>query len=398
MNIRRLDEFDIAGKRIAIRVDLNVPLNGKEVANDERIHAVLPTISMCMDRGAEIVLLSHLGRPKGRSIDRYSLQPIAAHLSKLARVPVCFVVDWRSKFLNSNTANCVHPGKISVLENVRFDPREERNDTELGRDFASIGDIYVMDAFGTAHRAHSSTCSAIESAKIACAGPLLSKEIETIEGVLKHPKRPLVAVVGGSKVSGKLEVLHRLSELADAILVGGGMANTFLLAQGRQIGKSLVEPELVQAARSISTATSVPLPTDVMTCHEISPTCVATLRRTDEVSQGDTIADIGPNTARNFATIIREAGTVLWNGPMGVFEFDQFGEGTRVVTEAIAETKAKTLAGGGDTIAALDRNGLRNQIDYVSTGGGAFLSLVEGKELAALKALKNHAKQALSAI
>lgn len=394
MNVRTLHDTDIAGKRVAIRVDLNVPLNGTKVANDERIRAILPTLSECRDRGAEVVLLSHLGRPKGQADARYSLQPVASHLAQLINNPVTLVADWRATFLNAKPSVGVRPGEVAMVENVRFEEGEERNDSHLGREFASIGEVYVMDAFGTAHRAHSSTSAAIESAKIACAGPLLTKEIDSIESALKAPKRPLVAVIGGAKVSGKLEVLHRLAEIADTILVGGGMANTFLLADGYDVGNSLVEPDLVREARSIASSTNVPLPVDVMTCTELSSSSIATLRCIEETRADEIIADIGPITARMFAALIREAGTVLWNGPMGVFEFNQFGEGTRVVSEAIAETHAETLAGGGDTIAAMDRNGLREEIDYVSTGGGAFLNLVEGKKLPALEALEIHMKRA----
>lgn len=390
MNVHTLDGIDIAGKRVAIRVDLNVPLNGNEVANDERIRAILPTLTLCRERGAEVVLLSHLGRPKGRPDARYSLQPVADYLAQLLNRPVAFVSNWRSTFLNTKPYLGVRPGSVAMLENVRFEKGEELNDPNLGREFASIGEVYVMDAFGTAHRAHASTCAAIDFATIACAGPLLLNEIDSIERAVSNPRRPLVAVIGGSKVSGKLQVLHRLADIADTILVGGGMANTFLLAHGLHVGNSLVEPDLVGEARSISSATNVPLPTDVMACKELASSSIATLRRTKEIQNDDIIADIGPITARKFASLIRDAGTVLWNGPMGVFEFDQFGEGTRVVSEAIADTRAETVAGGGDTIAAMDRNGLRGKIDYVSTGGGAFLHLVEGKELPALGALKNH--------
>lgn len=394
MNVRTLDGTDIAGKRVAIRVDLNVPLNGTEVANDERIRAILPTLSLCREEGAEVVLLSHLGRPKGQVDARYSLQPVADYLAQLLNHPVRLVTDWRRTFLNTETSNRVRPRAVAMLENVRFEEGEELNDPNLGREFASIGEVYVMDAFGSAHRAHASTSAAIDSAKVACAGPLLIHEIDSIQRAISNPKRPLVAVIGGAKVSGKLQVLHRLAKIADSILVGGGMANTFLLASGLRVGNSLVEPDLANDARSISSSTNVPLPTDVMTCTELSSSSIATLRRTTEIRDADIIGDIGPVTARKFASLIRDAGTVLWNGPMGVFEFNQFGEGTRVVTEAIAETQADTVAGGGDTIAALERNGLRDAIDYVSTGGGAFLSLVEGKQLPALEALKNHANRA----
>ncbi len=391
MNVQTLVDTDIEGKRVAIRVDLNVPLNGTVVANDERIRAILPTLELCRERGAEVVLLSHLGRPRGRVDARYSLQPVADYLAQLLNRPVTLVANWRATFLNSRSSLGVRPGTVAMLENVRFEKGEERNDPHLGREFASIGEVYVMDAFGTSHRAHASTSAAIDSAKMACAGPLLINEIDSIERAVSNPKRPLVAVIGGAKVSGKLQALHRLAEIADTILVGGGMANTFLLANGLHIGNSLVEPELVGEARSIASVTDIPLPSDVMTCKELSSSSIATVRRTREIQDDDIIADIGPITARIYASLIREAGTVLWNGPMGVFEFDQFGEGTRVVSEAIADTLAETLAGGGDTIAAMDRNGLRHEIDYVSTGGGAFLNLVEGKELPALRALKDHA-------
>ncbi|MCY3885236.1 MAG: phosphoglycerate kinase [Gammaproteobacteria bacterium] len=396
MNIRTLDDIEIRNKRVAIRVDLNVPLNGTEVANDERIRAILPTLKLCRDRGAEVVLLSHLGRPDGAQDSRFSLQPVATRLSQLLDLPVKLVAEWRATYLNSGLSKRVRPGEISILENVRFESGEKKNDQELGREFASIGEIYVMDAFGTAHRAHASTNAAIECAEVACAGPLLIQEIQTIERALKDPKRPLIAVIGGSKISGKLEVLHHLSKLADSILVGGGMANTFLLAHGHQLGQSLVEPDLAGEARSIASAAKVPLPVDVMTSNGISSSSIATLRRCKDVHQHETIVDIGPNTARMYASMIRKAATVLWNGPMGVFEFDQFGEGTRVVAEAIADTSAMTIAGGGDTIAALDRNGLRSEIDYVSTGGGAFLNLVEGKELPSLTALEKHASRTLA--
>lgn len=394
MNVRTLDCTDIGGKRVAIRVDLNVPLNGTKVTNDERIQAILPTLLLCRDRGAEVILLSHLGRPKGRPDSKYSLQPVAKYLAQLLDRPVTFIADWRKTFLSAEPSKNVCPGTIAMLENVRFEEGEERNDSNLGREFASIGEVYVMDAFGTSHRAHASTSAAIESAKIACAGPLLMNEIDSIERAISNPKRPLVAVIGGAKVSGKLQVLHRLAEIADTILVGGGMANTFLLAHGFTVGNSLVESELVSEALSITATARVPLPTDVMACRELTPSSIATLRRITEIRNDDIIADIGPITARTFASLIRDAGTVLWNGPLGVFEFNQFGEGTRVVSEAIAETQAETVAGGGDTVSAMEQNGLRDKIDYVSTGGGAFLNLVEGKELPSLKALKNHAKRA----
>lgn len=389
MNLRSLESVDIGGKRVAIRVDFNVPMSGTRIDNDQRIRACVPTINQCLNRRAEVVLLSHLGRPKGRLNPDLSLDPVASHLSKLLDQHVDLVSE-RTDFLDSGSTATVRPGRVSLLENLRFEAGEEQNDPELARDLASIGDVYVMDAFGTAHRAHASTFGAIEFSAIACAGPLLLEEVNSIRRVMDSPKRPLVAVVGGAKISGKLEVLIRLADLADCILVGGGMANTFLLAQGYPTGKSLVEPDLAETAKSIASATDVPLPSDLMTCKSVEQSSNATLRLLHEVCNDDVIVDIGPSTARKFALRLRDAGTILWNGPMGVFELDQFGEGTRIVAEAIANSNAYTLGGGGDTISALERNGLRSKIDYVSTGGGAFLNLVEGRKLPSLAALERH--------
>ncbi len=390
-----LESVDIAGKRVVIRVDLNVPLADGQVANDERIRATLPTIQYCLDREAEVVLVSHLGRPQSRVDPRFSLQPVSQHLSQLFERKVRLVVDWQDEFLNdpSNENEGVVSGRISLIENIRFDPREEQNDSSLGSELARVGDIYVMDAFGTAHRAHASTSAAIQCASLACAGPLLAQELESLERVMLDPKRPLIAVVGGAKISGKLEALVRLSEVADTILVGGGMANTFLLAKGNPVGRSLVEEDLTDMAVSIMERTDVPLPIDAMTCTEIAIEKVATLRSVNEVRDTDTISDIGPRTARDYAARLQHAQTIVWNGPMGVFEFDQFGEGTRVVGEAIATSSAYTLAGGGDTIAAMENYGLKRSMSYVSTGGGAFLAVLEGKELPSVRALKVHSHQ-----
>lgn len=390
MNLLSLDSVDIGGKRVVIRADLNVPRTGTRIDNDQRIRAVLPTIHHCLDHGAEVVLLSHLGRPKGHYDPDYSLGPVARHLSTLLDRCVDLVVNWRELFVEPGSTTRPSSGKASLVENLRFEEGEERNDPLLARDLASIGDVYVVDAFGTAHRAHASTYGAIELSTVACAGPLLLQEVNSILEAMKSPKRPLVAVVGGAKVSGKLEVLNNLAKIADTILVGGGMANTFLLAHGYQTGNSLVEPELAETAKSIANATNVPLPSDVMTCKSVEKSSRATLRLSHEIHDDDVIVDIGPCTAREFATRIEEAGTIIWNGPMGVFEFDQFGEGTRIVAEAIAESNAYTLGGGGDTVSALERNGLRSKMDYVSTGGGAFLNLIEGKKLPSIAALEKH--------
>ncbi len=390
MNLLSLDSVEIRGKRVVIRADLNVPLTGNKIDNDQRIRAVLPTIEHCLNHDAEVVLLSHLGRPKGHFDPDYSLAPIARHLSTLLDRCVDLVANWRGVFVDPASTTRPSSGKVSLVENLRFEEGEERNEPDLARDLSSIGDVYVMDAFGTAHRAHASTCAAIEFSTVACAGPLLLQEVNSILGAMKSPKRPLVAVVGGAKVSGKLEVLHNLAKIADTILVGGGMANTFLLAQGYATGKSLAEPELADTARSIANATNVPVPSDLMTCKSVKKTSRATLRRVHEIQDDDVIVDIGPCTAREFAARLGDAGTVIWNGPMGVFEFDQFGEGTRIVAEAIAGSNAYTLGGGGDTISALERNGLRSKLDYVSTGGGAFLKLIEGKKLPSIAALEKH--------
>ena len=390
MNLLSLDSVEIRGKRVVIRADLNVPLTGNKIDNDQRIRAVLPTIDHCLNHDAEVVLLSHLGRPKGRYDPDYSLAPIARHLSTLLDQCVDLVVDWRGVFVDPVSTTRPSSGKVSLVENLRFEEGEERNEPVLARDLSSIGDVYVMDAFGTAHRAHASTCAAIEFSTVACAGPLLLQEVNSILEAMKSPKRPLVAVVGGAKVSGKLEVLNNLAKIADTILVGGGMANTFLLAQGYATGKSLVEPELADTAKSIANATNVPLPSDLMTCKSVEKSSRATLRLVHEIQDDDVIVDIGPCTARDFAARLGDAGTVIWNGPMGVFEFDQFGEGTRIVAEAIAGSNAYTLGGGGDTISALERNGLRSKLDYVSTGGGAFLNLIEGKKLPSITALERH--------
>ena len=388
MNYCALEHVDIEGKRVAIRVDLNVPVENETITNDERIRAILPTLHYCLNRNTEVILLSHFGRPKGVVDPKFSLRPVAKRLAELLQRPVPLVNQWRENFLSGQAEKKPKIGSVSLFENLRFEDGEEENDPTLAEELASIGDIYVMDAFGTAHRAHASTYGAIERATIACAGPLLSQEIDTLQKVLVSPARPLVAVIGGAKVSGKLEVLKNLSRIADAILVGGGMANTFLLAHGYPTGNSLVESDLTDLARSISRATNVPLPSDVMTSRSIEPSSKATLRLVDDVRDDDLIVDIGPITARQFASHLRQAGTILWNGPMGVFEFDQFGEGTRIVAEAVASSDGFTLGGGGDTIAALEHNGLRDHLNYVSTGGGAFLEFVEGRKLPSIAALE----------
>ena len=385
MKLKSLDDFDLAEKRVVIREDLNVPLDDGRIRNDERIQAALPTIKQCLQRNAAVIVLSHLGRPiEGEFDPKFSLQPVADALSRALSQTVPLISDWYD-------GTDVAPGQAVLLENVRFARGEKSNDQSLARRFAELGDIFVMDAFATAHREHASTAGAIELALDACAGPLLTAEIDALTKAMADPARPLVAVIGGAKVSGKLEVLENLASVADTIIVGGGMANTFLSASV-DVGSSLCEPELVPHARRIMSRCDVPLPTDVVTSESISASSRALLRQIGEIPQNEMIVDVGPVSARRCASIIKEAGTLIWNGPMGVFEHDQFGEGTRVIGEAIADSSAYSLAGGGDTIAAIAHNDLRDGIDYISTAGGAFLEYLAGRELPAIAALKRKAQ------
>ena len=385
MKLKSLDDFDLAEKRVVIREDLNVPLDNGRIRNDERIQAALPTIKQCLQRNASVIVLSHLGRPiEGEFDPNFSLQPVADALSQALGQAVPLISD-------SHDGIDVAPGQAVLLENVRFARGEKSNDESLARRFAELGDIFVMDAFATAHREHASTAGAIELASKACAGPLLTAEIDALTKAMADPARPLVAVIGGAKVSGKLEVLENLASVADTIIVGGGMANTFLSASV-DVGSSLCEPELVPHATKIMSRCDVPLPTDVVTSESISASSRALLRQIGEIPQNEMVVDVGPVSARRCASIIKEAGTLIWNGPLGVFEHDQFGEGTRVVGEAIAESSAYSLAGGGDTIAAIAHNDLRDGIDCISTAGGAFLEYLAGRELPAIAALKRKAQ------
>ncbi len=385
MAINKLADLQLQNKRVLIRADLNVPLDGVTITNDLRIRASLPTIELALDRGAAVLIVSHLGRPKaGDDNAHLSLQPVAERLHALLGRPVVLVRDWR------NGLN-VDPGEVKLLENIRFQKGETKNDLELARALASLCDVYVNDAFGTAHRAHSSTYGIAKYATESCAGILLASEIEALEKALANPKRPLVAVLGGSKISGKLEVLHNLKNVADTMLVGGGMANTLLLAAGVNIGNSLVEKELINDAMSILQTAEVPLPVDVMTADTIDVKSNAFLRLSDDIPSREAIVDIGPETARRYGKTIAGAGTVIWNGPMGIFEYPQFAEGTRKIADAVADTEAFTLAGGGDTIAAIEQFDNSNSIDYISTGGGAFLEFIEGKNLPGIEALHRNA-------
>ena len=384
-----LSEVPIDQKRVVIRVDFNVPISSESVVSDVRIKATLPTINYCVERNAEVFLLSHLGRPKGAIEPNLSLRPVARQLAKLLGRSVEFIDDWQGYFESRVNPSVVVPGRICLLENLRFDPGEEINDKELGTKLGTIGDVYVFDAFATAHRAHASSHEAIKAAPISCAGPLLTQEINRLGAVMEVPKRPLVAVIGGAKVSDKLNMLGRLGTVVDSLLVGGGMANTLLLAQGWSIGRSLVERELVTTAQHIEATVPLVLPVDVMVTDEIGSKAIATHRLLDQVTANDKIVDIGPESARRFAKIIHSANTILWNGPLGVFEIDQFGEGTRVATTAIANSDGYSVVGGGDTLAAITKYSSTASFDYISTGGGAFLEFIEGRKLPAIEALNS---------
>lgn len=382
-----LHEISVDSKRVVLRVDFNVPIFDGTVSDDARIKATLPTIEYCLARNAEVVLLSHLGRPQGRHQPDLSLLPVARRLEALLGQSVEFISDWSGYFQSVKDSKEIVPGKTFLLENLRFDPREEANNNEFGALLGTLGDVYVFEAFATAHRAHASTYEAIKAAPVSCAGLLFAEEIQTLTSVMKTPTRPLVAVVGGAKVSGKLEVLDQLGKVADSLLVGGGIANTLFQALDYSVGQSLVESELQSTAKRFATNAALQLPVDVMVCREISSENNAIFRLLDQVSDVDVIVDIGPETARRYAKIIESAGTILWNGPMGVFEIDQFGEGTRAVTNAVANSSGYSVAGGGDTIAAISKYSAYQKFDYISTGGGAFLEFVEGKKLPALEAL-----------
>lgn len=382
MTVLAMEDLDLANKRVLIREDLNVPVRDGVVTNTARIDAALPTLRMALERGASVIVMSHLGRPtEGEYDEAQSLKPVAAVLAEKLGRPVPVIADWQSGV-------DVAPGDLVLLENIRFAVGEKKDDPDLARQLAGLADIYVMDAFGTAHRAQASTHGVSQFAEVACAGPLLKAELDALETALAKAAKPVVALVGGSKVSTKLEVLESLSGIADQIIVGGGIANTFLLAAGHGVGESLAEEDLVETARGIAAKVDIPLPVDVMTGTKIEDAEPAVLRRVDEIGSDEMILDIGPETARQLAEVIANAGTIIWNGPVGVFEIDQFGEGTRVLAEAIAESDGFSIAGGGDTLAAIDKYDVRAGVSYISTGGGAFLEYVEGKTLPAVAALE----------
>ncbi|MGD0504040.1 MAG: phosphoglycerate kinase [Steroidobacteraceae bacterium] len=390
MKITKMTSLDLAGKRVLIREDLNVPIKDGEVASDARIRAALPTIQAALAAKARVMLMSHLGRPEeGKFVEEFSLEPVARRLTELLGVPAPLKRDWLDGVV-------VAPGEVVLLENVRFNKGEKKNSDELSKKMAALCDIYVMDAFGTAHRAEASTHGVAKYAPIACAGPLLVSELTALETALEKPARPLLAIVAGSKVSTKLTVLETLLSKVDQLIVGGGIANTFLAALGFNVGKSLHERDMLDICRRLIDQSQkrgivIPMPTDVVVATEFSAVAEADVKPVGSVLDNEMILDIGPDSAEQLAGLIAGAGTILWNGPVGVFEFDQFGEGTRALAKAIARSKAFSLAGGGDTLAAIEKYGVEDGISYISTGGGAFLEFVEGKKLPAVDILEARA-------
>jgi phosphoglycerate kinase len=388
--ILRMTDLDLAGKRVLIREDLNVPIQDGIVTSDARIRAALPTIRLALERGARVMLMSHLGRPKEGEFDpALSLEPVALRLSELLGRKVPLVRDW---------LDGIEPqqGEAVLCENVRFNKGEKKDAEELARKMAGLCDVFVMDAFGTAHRAEASTHGVARFAPVACAGPLLVNELVALEQAIDSPARPLVAIVGGSKVSTKLTVLESLLAKVDRLIVGGGIANTFLAALGQPIGKSLHEPDMIDTARQLikqarERGIDIPIPTDVVVAKEFAASAEADVKDVSAVAEDDMILDIGPDTAERFAGVIAGAGTIVWNGPVGVFEYDQFGEGTKMLAKAIAQSGAFSLAGGGDTLAAIEKYGVEEGISYISTGGGAFLEFIEGKTLPAVAMLEQRA-------
>ena len=386
MSVIKMTDLDLNGKRVFIRADLNVPVKDGKVTSDARIRATIPTLKLALEKGAKVMVTSHLGRPtEGEFKPEDSLQPVVDYLNEHLDVPVRLVRD----YLNGVDVNA---GEIVVLENVRINKGEKKNDPELGKKYAALCDVFVMDAFGTAHRAQASTYGVAEFAPVACAGPLLAAELDALGKALKEPARPMVAIVGGSKVSTKLEVLNSLSKIADQIIVGGGIANTFIAAAGHNVGKSLYEADLIPVAKELAASTDIPVPVDVRVGTEFSETVPAIEKSVTEVKDDESIFDIGDKSAAQLAEIIKNAKTVLWNGPVGVFEFPNFRKGTEIISHAIANSDAFSIAGGGDTLAAIDLFGIADTISYISTGGGAFLEFVEGKVLPAVEILEKRAK------
>ncbi len=389
MPVIKMTDLDLSGKRLLIRQDLNVPIKDGRVASDKRIRASIPTIQQAMQAGARVMLMSHLGRPtEGKPAAEFSMRPVADYLTDALGVEVRLVTDYLQ------TPPQLEDGGVVLLENCRFNPGEKNNSEQLARSYAALCDIFVMDAFGTAHRAQASTYGAGMFASAACAGPLLAGELEALGQALESPSRPMAAIVGGSKVSTKLTVLDALSQVVDQLIPGGGIANTFIAAAGYNVGKSLYEQDLIPEAQRLMQAAKakggeIPVPTDVVVGKEFTETAIAVVKQVEDVVDDDMIFDIGPETAARFAGMMQAAGTIVWNGPVGVFEFDQFGEGTRILGEAIAESDAFSIAGGGDTLAAVDKYGIADRISYISTGGGAFLEFLEGNKLPAVAMLES---------
>ena len=390
MNVLKMTDQDLASKRVLIREDLNAPIKGGLVVSDARIRAALPTSRGGGEAGAKVMLTSHLGRPKeGEFESLYSLAPVAEHLSALLDQPVRLVSDWLDGV-------DVEAGEVVLCENVRFNVGEKADDDALAQKMAALCDVFVMDAFGTAHRAQASTHGVARYAPVACAGPLLAAELDALGKALESPVRPMAAIVGGAKVSTKLTVLESLSKVVDQLIPGGGIANTFIAAAGYPVGNSLIEADLIDQAKALideaaARGGEIPVPTDVVVGKVFSADTRATIKPVSDVAEDDMIFDIGPETAARFARMMQEAGTIVWNGPVGVFEFDQFGEGTRILGEAIATSSAFSIAGGGDTLAAVDKYNISEKISYISTGGGAFLEFLEGKILPAVAMLERRA-------
>lgn len=387
MSVIKMTDLDLAGKRVLIRADLNVPVKDGKVTSDARIRASLPTIEAALKQGAKVMVTSHLGRPtEGEYNEEFSLKPVVDYLKDKLTAPVSLAKD----YLNGVEVNA---GELVVLENVRFNKGEKKDDETLSKQYAALCDVFVMDAFGTAHRAQASTHGVAKFAQVACAGPLLSAELEALGKALDKPARPMVAIVGGSKVSTKLTVLDSLSKIADQLIVGGGIANTFIAAEGHPVGRSLYEADLVDDAKKLMEKCDIPVPTDVRVATEFSETADAVLKSASDIKDDEQVLDIGDVTAERLAEILTNAKTILWNGPVGVFEFPNFRKGTEIIAKAIADSEAFSIAGGGDTLAAIDLFDIADKISYISTGGGAFLEFVEGKKLPAVAMLEERAKQ-----
>lgn len=387
MAIKKMADLDLKGKRVLIRADLNVPIKDGKVASDKRIMATLPTIKLALEKGAKVMVISHLGRPEeGVYSDEFSLQPVADYMATQLPCPVRLVKD----YLDGVEVN---ENEVVVLENCRFNKGEKKNNEELSRKYAALCDVFVMDAFGTAHRAQATTYGVAQFAPVACAGPLLAAELDALGKAMDNPARPMVAIVGGSKVSTKLPVLNSLLKVADQLIVGGGIANTFMAAAGHKVGKSLCEEDLIPTAKELAEKTHIPEFVDVVVGKEFSETTPAVTKDLADVADDDMIFDLGPKSMANIEEVIKNAKTILWNGPVGVFEFDQFAAGSKALANAIAESDAFSVAGGGDTIAAIQKFGVTSKISYISTGGGAFLEFVEGKKLPAVEILEKRAAE-----